>query len=279
MAAELYRPVAGGRWFVAPRVIAHRLSEDPVFDAERTAGYRVSRISVGADVGLAISRNAEWRLGYAAGTGSASVRTGDAQLPAFRGPERVARLRFVYDGQDAAVVPHRGVRLQLDLQRIFTGFEPYPALAAVANAGARTRAEWSSSVVVPVQKHHRLIGSFSGGTSFGATSDSYYDFSLGGPLRLAAYDPGTFTGRNYLHASATYLHDLGRLPDFVGGPIYVATGVEVGSAFSTRKGARVKSVVSAGVVTETLFGPVALTGGVSLDGHYRVRLAVGRAWR
>jgi hypothetical protein len=84
---------------------------------------------------------------------------------------------------------------------------------------------------------------------------------------------------NYLLGSVAYLHNLGRLPDFLGGPIYLVGAVETGCTFAELNSARVRTALSTGLIMDTLIGPVSLTAGVSVDGHYRVYVNVGRLFR
>ena len=52
-------------------------------------------------------------------------------------------------------------------------------------------------------------------------------FQLGEPLRLGAYDVGELRGDHYGVITAGYLRGIGRLPDFLGGPIYLAAGLKL----------------------------------------------------
>jgi NTE family protein len=279
LATELYRPIGKSRLFVAPRAGLQWSDQGLFYDSHQLADYRTDRAFFGADVGVAINRHSEWRVGYTYGRATASVSTGNPDLPRFTGPESLARMQFIYEGQDAVVVPSRGLRVEAVLTRVLQGIEPDTGTPSNLETGVRTMGEIRSSAFVPIRKRHRFMASFSGGTSFGAPNDSYYDFTLGGPNRLRAYDLGEFRGLNYLLGSVAYLHNLGRLPDFLGGPIYVAGAVETGCTFADLKSARARTALSTGLVMDTLVGPVSLTAGVSVDGHYRVYVNVGRLFR
>ena len=65
----------------------------------------------------------------------------------------------------------------------------------------------------------------------------------------------------------------------MGGPIYLAGAVEMGSTFAELKSARARTALSTGLILDTLLGPVTLTAGVSVDGHFRFYANVGRAFR
>jgi NTE family protein len=279
MKTELYRPLGRSGVFVAPHAGFQVSDQETFLDTRRMEDYRVNRLFAGADVGVGFNRNSEWRLGYTYGHATAKVKVGAPGLPQFTGPESIIRTQFIYDGQDAAVVPSRGVKLEATLMRILEGVEPDDSTRADLETGRRTVGEVVASAFVPAGKRHRVMLAFSGGTSFGASNDSYYDFTLGGPMRLRAYRLGEFRGVNYYLGSVAYLHNLGRLPDFLGGQMYLEGILETGCTFASLTTARPRTVLSTGLVLDTLLGPVSLTAGVSLDGHFRFYANVGRPFR
>ena len=279
LATELFRPLGKSRVFVAPRAGLQVSDQETFLETRRREDYRVNRVFAGADVGVSLSRNSEWRVGYTYGRATASVKTGEPGLPRFTGPESVVRTSFVYDGQNEAIVPSRGVRVEATLLRILKGVEPDTDTLTDSETGRRTVAKIAASAFMPARKRHLVMVAFSGGTSFRAPADSYYEFTLGGPMRLRAFDIGEFRGPNYLLGTAAYLHNLGRLPDFMGGQIYLTGVFETGCAFSEPRSARLRTVISSGLVIDTLLGPVSLSAGLSLDGHFRFYANVGRAFR
>ena len=74
-------------------------------------------------------------------------------------------------------------------------------------------------------------------------------------------------------------HALGRLPDFMGGPVFAAAWLENGTAFDTDEDADFNTHVGFGLILDTLVGPVA--GGLSFgfDGAFRIFVGVGRLVR
>ena len=62
--SEYYRPFGGqSKWFVAPRVYAISSPFNEYAGKDRLAQYRFNRDGFGGDLGYAISRNSELRLG------------------------------------------------------------------------------------------------------------------------------------------------------------------------------------------------------------------------
>jgi len=117
------------------------------------------------------------------------------------------------------------------------------------------------------------------GTSFGTTPLPPRQFALGSPFRLGAYDAGEIRGAHSYVAGGGYLRRIGRLPDFVGGPVFAGTWLENGDAFDKWNDATWRSNGGAGVVMDTIIGPVVLAGSWSFDGRWRTYLSVGRLFR
>ena len=80
-------------------------------------------------------------------------------------------------------------------------------------------------------------------------------FELGSPLRLGALDVGELRGDHYGVLTAGYLHGIARLPDFLGGPVWLGGWLENGSAFDDIDTAKWQTNVSTGVLADTLIGP------------------------
>jgi NTE family protein len=117
------------------------------------------------------------------------------------------------------------------------------------------------------------------GTSFDSRPLPTDQFELGTPFRLGAYDTGELRGAHYYALSGGYLRRVGRLPDFMGGPVYAGTWLENGDAFDEWQHAGWKTNGGAGVVMDTIVGPVVLAGSWSFDGRWRTYLGIGRVFR
>ncbi len=91
----------------------------------------------------------------------------------------------------------------------------------------------------------------------------------------APQDHGEIRGDHYYILSAGYLRQLGRLPDFMGGPIYAGGWIENGDAFETDD-ATLRTNASGGLILDTLVGPVMLAGSFGFDGAWRTYVGVGR---
>ena len=130
-----------------------------------------------------------------------------------------------------------------------------------------------------VGPRHRLFVYGGLGTSFDSTPLPTNQFALGAPFRLGAYDAGELRGRHYYVATGGYLRRVGRLPDFMGGPVFAGGWLENGDAFNEWQAAHWRTNAGAGVVMDTIIGPVVLAGSWSFDGRWRTYLGVGRMFR
>jgi NTE family protein len=267
LGVEYYRPLGESSWFVAPRAFYRRRSNNFFIDDTLVANYRERRAWIGGDLGYTIGRNSEFRLGYDFGRRTFRLRVGDPFLPEAEGKEEVARMRWVYDGQDSATIPSRGLSANSHL----LWFLDAPAASDTFRQG-----EAGVSHFWPFKESNRLFLAAKGGASFDDNVPAPYQFTLGGPFNMGAYDTDEFRGDNFLLATVGYLRTMSRLPDFVGGRIFLGGWLEVGSAFDEIDEAAFHTSFSAGLLMDTALGPFFLGGSVGEDGSTRFYFALGR---
>ena len=279
-AFELYRRLGRSPLFVAPRAYFERYSINAYDDKVLRAEYREKRTGAGLDVGLAAGQKSEVRAGFDVADVRIRRRVGEPSLREAQGTERAASLRWVYDGQDSAVVPSRGAYLKSDLQYFFAT----PDLVDPVTGG-RTRAprdfargEARLSWAHRVGRRDRLFTIAGAGTSFGKDA-GVNTFRLGGPFNLGGYNNDAITGDNYLLGTVGVLHEWFRLPDLLGGGAYIGGWIENGSAFDDWKRAKYYGSAYVGFVAETLIGPVFIGGSVNFDGGTRYYVALGTTLR
>jgi NTE family protein len=75
------------------------------------------------------------------------------------------------------------------------------------------------------------------------------------------------------------LRQVGRLPDFLGGPVFAGGWLDNGDAFNDFSQATWRTNGSVGIVMDTLVGPVILAGSWGFDGRWRSYIGVGRIFR
>jgi hypothetical protein len=118
-----------------------------------------------------------------------------------------------------------------------------------------------------------------GGTSFNDKPLPTRQFTLGYPFQLDAIGIGERRGDHYGVITVGALRRIGRLPDFLGGPIFAGAWFENGSAFNSDEKVDVHSQIGGGIAIDTLVGPVILGASAGLDGGWRTIFGIGRIFR
>ena len=276
--AELYRPIGASPFFVTGIALAIKQELNFVADDAVVAEYTQKRALVGAGGGVNIGRDDDVRLLMTIGTLRAHVSVGDPGLPELDGKETRTTLRWTHDAQDSAIVPSRGVHATADIRHIFDS--PGPPADVVTdrtNVGV-TQFEAGGSAFWPITRRDRLFVLGAAGTSFDGQPLPTEQFQLGRPLRLGAEEIGELRGDHYALLTGGYLKGVGRLPDFLGGPVYIGGWIENGSAFDTLDTAKLRTNASVGSVIDTLIGPAILGASFGFDGSWRYYFGVGRVF-
>jgi NTE family protein len=279
--AELFRPVLARWLFAAPRAgISHGTRN--LFADERLVGeYALTRSGVGVDVGILAGRSVEVRLGAEVARTEASLRVGGPLLAEADGTDRTVSAQFTFDGQDSPVVPSRGTYARARVRHFFSASEPRgePAVVAAIDSPQRfDQAEFDAITFVSPTRRNRIFTRVAGGTSFDARP-YLNDFSLGGPFRMSAFRNEELRGAHYALACAGYMRQLPRLPAWVGGHAYLAAWVEAGTAFEARATAAWQRNVAAGVIVDSLIGPIFAGGSAGPHGHHRLYVSLGPLFR
>ncbi len=265
--AEYFRPIGNSRFFVAPRAY-YSASRVNLYQGEkRAAEYRVRTGSAAADLGYIFNRRTQLRTGLELGRASAKVDIGDPLLPTVEGAFSNVSTRFVYEGQDNAIVPTRGWRMTANAYWYFK---------SPGAAQGFPQAEVTTSYFAPFRKRGTVFGYGAGGTSFDKTLGPIQQFTLGGPFRLSAYGRSEFRGNDYFLTGAGYLYHLTDLPPLLGQRVYLGGWVEGGSAFLRRSDLNFRSDFAGGLIMETGLGPITFGGAWGEGGRGKFFFSFGR---
>jgi NTE family protein len=121
-----------------------------------------------------------------------------------------------------------------------------------------------------------LIGA--GGSSYGY-NPGVPAFSLGGSQRLLAYGTNELLTDQYFVAQAGYLRKLITLPPFLGDSLNYVGIFEIGKTYQLPNGPvppYLPGDLAAGLIVNTIFGPVEVGGAVGNYGRGRFFFRVGR---
>jgi len=266
-ASEYYQPIAGTHFFMAPYAFASKLPRNAFSGQTRVAVFGDERAGGGFDFGYDSGRRSELRFGYQIFSGKLAPLIGSAGLPVLSGSTGEFRTRYVWDGQDSPSIPGKGTRIVAGLVRVLQS----PGLVHPID-----QLDVQTSTFIPTSEKTSLFLGASGGTTFHGTAGEFQVFSLGGPFRLGAYLPNEFVGNHYGYASFGFRREFYRLPQLVGKKVYWGGWYEAGSAFNTPDSLVVRGSANAGVIADTIVGPVAIFGSVSPTGQSRVNFSIGR---
>jgi NTE family protein len=279
LAMELYRPIGPTPFFVAPYAGVGTVTLNVIDDDAVIARYGQTVSRVGLNVGVNLGARSDVRAGAYVGRTTASIEVGDPGFPELRGKETGAEIVWRVDTQDSPVVPAGGLVSQVRLSRIFNGpdvtvgDETFDVDASLTQLSAVANRFWS------VGPRNRVFVYGGLGTSFDDAPVPTNQFALGTPFRLGAYSAGELRGPHYYVVTTGYLRQVGRLPDFLGGPVFGGGWLENADAFDEWSRASWRTNGGVGVVMETLVGPVVVAGSWGFDGRWRTYLGVGRTFR
>ena len=273
---EWYQPLGKTPLFFAPYGGIAKQTYNFVEDESVVARYDQVFLKAGVNVGVNLGAFSDIRLGAYIGRLDADVKVGDPGLPGITGKETAADLTWRYNGQDSPVVPSRGVATSARMTYVFDGPDIDPPLPTARSSVKLAQLETNGTSFHAVRTDNRFFTAWGFGTSFDNTPLVLNQFHLGQPFALGAYDLGELKGDHYYLATFGYLHQLGRLPDFLGGPLYAGGWLENGDAFDDFNKATFRTQAGLGLIADTLIGPVLFGGTFGFDGRWATYIAVGR---
>ena len=276
LAIALYKPLGATPLFVAPYAGIVSRTFDVIQDDVVVASYGQRLSRAGVDLGVNLGRMSDLRFGAYAGRLIATVDVGNPGLPEVKGKEMVTALRWRYDSQDSPVIPSRGTFAYATVNHVFDGPDINPPLESGRTSVDLTQLRGEASNFWQVRDRGRLFLLTGGGTSFGNRPLPTDQFTIGSPFHLGALDNGEVRGDHYYVLTGGYLRQFGRLPDFMGGPLFAGAWVETGNAFDSGVREWPRANVSGGLVMDTLIGPVIVAGSAGFDGAWRTYIGIGR---
>jgi NTE family protein len=265
-AAEYFYPLGRSRFFIMPRAGFYSRTQNAYAFGERVADYTIHQVAAQADFGYQTSRHSQLTLGYGIGYADAKVVSGSPLLPSLSGRTTGAQLQWLYNRLNSPMVPSSGVFVASSVRWITDSpgaSESYPIGAVHVG------------VFKPAGRKNTVFALFYGGTTFDRQPSAIDQFTLGGPFHLGAWDLDEFRGNKMLYASPGYMRKIGRLPDFIGGNLYLGGWIEVGDAFYAFDTADFKVDASGGLLMESPLGPLFIGGSWGEGGTFKFNFALG----
>jgi NTE family protein len=269
-ATELYRPFAAmSKWFVAPHADASSTAFKVFRKNDPQADYRLYRAHIGADVGYGFSRFTEVRAGYEVGYLDAHLRLGTPQFASTSGRVGDTKVHFLTTHTDDPIAPRDGYSFE-------TTFQWFDTNPGATGSFPVLQGQWM--YFLPITKPASIFVQAEGGTTFGSRRIGVPQFFLGGPARLSAYGTNELFGNQYYYFRAGYLHDLLRLPPFVGKKVYVFGAYEFGKMYAVPTASKFPNDVAAGILAETAIGPLLMGASVGDTGHRKWFFQLGHVF-
>jgi NTE family protein len=276
---EWYRPIGSTPLFIAPYAAVGKATFNFIQEDAVIARYGQTVSRIGLNGGINLGARSDVRVGAYAGRSSATIQVGDPGFPELRGKETGADIVWRLDTQDSPVIPSTGVAAHVRVSRVFNGPDVAIGEDTLLFDSSVTQLAGEANQFWAVGPRGRVFVSGAFGTSFDITPLPIYEFVLGTPFKLGAYDTGELRGAHYYVASGGYLRRVGRLPDFMGGHVFAGGWLENGDAFDDWSLAGWRSNAGVGLIMDTIVGPVMLAGTWSFDGRWRTYLGIGRTFR
>jgi NTE family protein len=267
---ELYRPFTPvSKWFFAP----HGNASTRVFKiyekGNPLADYKLGQAEIGMDVGYGFNRFSELRFGYEVGYLATKLRLGTPAFNSVSGRMGDAKLHYFFDHTDSPVIPRSGVRSETT----FRWFDTSPG-APSSFASLTSNLEYFQ----PVSALGSVFVNGEGGSTFGSNSTGIPQFFLGGPLTLSAYGLNELQGNQYYLFRGGYLHDLWTLPPLVGKRVFVIGSYEFAKMYGAPNESKFPNDFAAGVLAETVIGPLFVGASAGDTGHRKWFFQLGRVF-
>jgi NTE family protein len=262
ISSELFRPFTPmSKWFFAPRASA---SDAAFYFFQKTkpvSDYRYDRLNVGGDLGYQFSRFTEFRFGYDTGYTNVRLLLGQSGFMSVTGRLGDSHITFRTDHTDDPTVPRRGYSADFK----FHWYDAYPGNLS----GGLPSLDGRFNFFQPISPNGSVFLSGEGATTFGVINIGFPLYFLGGPLRLSAYGTNELYGEQYYLVRAGYIRQLFNLPPFVGKKVSLVSSYEFAKMYDFLDESHFPTDVEAGVVAETMFGPLFVGGSVGDSGHQK----------
>lgn len=272
LSGEYYRHLASlgqtqGGLFVAPQLVLHR---EPFYiyqDQRRISERQLQHTGGSIDVGWSDQRVQELRAGWQMGQERWQTETGtDTLAPAnLVGSIQRARIRYVFDNQDRALVPQYGFRVATEAAYLYNAVDS-------SNAPQFTsKISYSHQITSNI-----FVMAAEGGTMLNRNVAQPFRFTLGGPLRLTASAIDEYRGTDYFLFEPAFLRRVAKLPSPLGQSIYLGAAYEAGQMRAPDARTITRQDVYFGVVAETPLGIITVAPAIGDDGHRKFVFTLGK---
>ena len=275
LTSEYYLPIRSfSHWFIAPKIKGETLPFDIYNRLAHIANYQLRTLSGVFDAGYNFSREAQLSLGYEGGSLKLSRTIGTSVFPF--SSDRIGtttakfsldKLRFSLHKLEAPVVPRDGMELISKIQW-HDGW--------LGSTHHFPSAETDLGLFKSVDREGSVYLKTAGGSDLGFTNNGLPIFSLGNPLRMAAYGTNELLTNQYFYARTGYIHKVYQSESLLGGGIYVTGSYELAKVYGVAGAPYLPMDATAGVVLDYAVGPIFLGGSWGDSGHKKLFFYLGK---
>ena len=272
--SEYYHPFTPTTpWFVAPRGV---VDNDPFYlynENKLLSIYRQTNLGGGIDVGYQFGKIGELRVGYEGGWKRFEPEIGNAnELQSFSGNYADARVQYKLINFDDPVIPRSGQNLQADFY--WTNTAPLATQQFPV-------AEIASQNFFRISEPSSVFLNGYAGTTFNHYNIGLPQFSLGGSQRLVSYNVNELLMDKYFLFQVGYLRQLAKLPPLLGSGVYFLGVYEAAQVYGppytmVNKASGFPTDGAAGIVINTIFGPIEAAYAYGDTGHHKFFFQIGR---
>jgi NTE family protein len=255
------------RWFIEPSAFALNTQQPFYHQQQLYAEYRDREFGGNFDFGYTFGRSSQLRVGYEAAKQKYVATTVSDPFGEPDGRVGATSLTYQLIDRDDPVIPHRGT----DVDTTMKWFDANPG-----SSGGFPVGEIHSTRFQPLNANSSLLLSGNGGTNFSYDEGGVPPFFLGGIPDLIAFGSNEFPTDQYVLLKAGYLHNLWRLPPFVGDRIYALGEVEGGFVDRRLQDTAHPADVVGALVIKTMLGPISFGGAYGTGGHHKIFYQIGK---
>lgn len=265
---EYYYRIKGGKYFIAPRLF---YLEDslPLYQGDQQISDFTTRQTGGSvDVGYAFGRFQELRVGYTLSHDRLAVSKGQNAFDPLKGRSTDFHVKWVYEGQDSAMVPRHGMRASV----LGAWVVDHPGVNRTYPV-----ADLSFGYAHTINRNYSFLTNVAGGLA--PTEEALTtQFALGGVGRIDALGRGRLLGNRYYYGGARVLRSLATDSLSLFGRFYLTAAMESGNAWYSGVSALPHYSGSFGLLGETTFGVVYFGAGIGDRGDRRMFFRLGRVF-
>jgi len=263
---EYYRRINWAGFFVAPRANITRTPYYIYSGNTRLAERLDQNAGGGVDFGWSNRRTQEIRAGWQLENVRWYVTTGSDGLPEYRGNAQTARLQYIFDSEDRALVPEFGIRSRTDVGYLY----------ATPNSPSAPQFVSQFSLSHTFNKRNVVLMNMEGGTMWNRDVAQPFRFTLGGPLRLSASAIDQYRGTDYYLFTPGYLRRIKSLPAPLSSSLYLGGFYEAGQMRAPDASTITRQDVYFGFFVETPLGLISFGPALGTNDERKLVFTIGK---